>query len=161
MNLYEINDQLMRAFESAVDVETGEIVNEEAYEALDCLQLEFTEKAEGILLWIKNLKAESEALKKEKQAFESRQKAAESKADSLTRYIYGILNGEKFKTEHVAVSWRKSETAEYAGKLDCLPKECIRVKEPELNKTELKRLLKEGAEIPGAKLLVKNNIQIK
>lgn len=161
MNLYTINDLIIRAFESAVDAETGEIVNEEAYEALDGLQMIFAKKTEGILLLIKNLKAESEALKKEKQVFEARQKAAENKAESLTRYVAKILNGEKFKTERVAVSWRKSETAEYTGRIEDLPEECIRLKAPELNKTELKKLLKEGTKIPGAELLTKNNIQIK
>ena len=32
MNLYEINSQIMAAFEAAVDMETGEIINEAAYE---------------------------------------------------------------------------------------------------------------------------------
>ena len=37
----------------------------------------------------------------------------------------------------------------------------IREKEPEVNKTVLKQILKQGAVIPGATLTVKNNIQIK
>ena len=91
MNLYAINDLITQAFDSAVDMETGEIVNEEAYEALDCLQMEFNQKVEGILLWIKNLSAEAEALKKEKMAFADRQAAAERKAESLKKYISGVL----------------------------------------------------------------------
>lgn len=161
MNLYAINDQIMRAFEAAVDPDTGEVVNEEAYEALDSLQMEFSERAEGILLYIKNLRAESEALKKEKQAFESRQRAAEKKAESLTKYIAGVLGGEKFKTERVSATWRKSETVEYVGDVMSLPDDCIRVKEPEIDKTELKKKLKSGVQIAGAYMIAKNNIQIK
>lgn len=33
--------------------------------------------------------------------------------------------------------------------------------DPEVNKTELKKLLKAGTEIPGAKLVTRNNMQIK
>ena len=161
MNLYEINSQIMAAFEAAVDMETGEIINEEAYEALNGLQMERGEKIEGILLWIKNLSADAEALKKEKQAFADRQAAAERKMESLKRYVSGALDGEKFKTDRVAVTWRKSEAAEYAGKITDLPSSCIRVKEPEVNLAELKRKLKEGAIIPGARLVERNNIQIK
>lgn len=161
MNLYDIDQAIEAAFEDAIDMETGEIVNEEAYKALDSLQMEFDKKAEGVLLWIKNLSAEAESLKKEKQAFESRQKAAEKKAESLVRYIAGVLNGKKFKTDRVEVRWRKSESVEYCGDVSKLPKECIREKEPEINKTELKKLLKEGKAIDGAQLVTKQNIQIK
>lgn len=161
MNLYEIDTKIMKAFEKAVDVETGEILDAQAFEELDSLQMMKDEKIEGILLWIKNLSAEAEALKKEKQAFEARQKSATNKADSLKRYISGVLCGEKFKTDQVSVSWRKSEVVDYTGNVYALPDECIIRKEPEVNKTALKKLLKEGTEINGAQLIVRQNIQIK
>lgn len=161
MNLYEIDNRITEAFHSALDPETGEIINEEAYEALDILNIEFDRKAEGILLWIKNLRAQAEALKNEKQAFAERQAAAERKAKSLEAYMSGVLDGRKFATERVSVSWRKSEAAEYSGDVKALPPDCIREKEPEVNKTVLKQILKQGAVIPGATLTVKNNIQIK
>lgn len=161
MNLYAINDLITQAFDSAVDMETGEIVNEEAYEALDCLQMEFNQKVEGILLWIKNLSAEAEALKKEKMAFADRQAAAERKAESLKKYISGVLCGNKFATERVSVTWRKSESVEYSGNVYDLPEELLKYKEPEINKTELKKRLKSGEVINGAELVQRNNMQIK
>ena len=96
MNLYEINERIMEAFDAAVDPETGEIIDSDAYQALNDLQMQLDEKAEGILLWIKNLRAQAEALKKEKQAFESRQQAAERKAESLKQYISNVLKGKRF-----------------------------------------------------------------
>lgn len=161
MNLYEINDQIMEAFERSVDPDTGEIVNAEAYAALDALQMSFDQKAEAVLLLIKNLSADSEAYKREKLAFEARQKAAENRTESLKRYISTALNGAKFSTDRVAVTWRKSEAVEYTGDLQTLPPEFLRIKEPEINRTELKRVLKTGAVIPGASLVIKQNIQIK
>ena len=44
MNLFEINDRIEAAFEAAIDMETGEIVDEVAYEQLDALQMEFGQK---------------------------------------------------------------------------------------------------------------------
>ena len=161
MNLYAINDLITQAFESAVDMETGEIVNADAYEALDSLQMAFDQKAEGILLWIKNLTAEAEALKREKLAFAERQSAAERKAESLKKYISGVLCGNKFQTEKVSVTWRKSEAVEYAGNVYDLPEELMKYKEPEINKTELKKRLKAGEVIAGAELVQRNNMQIK
>ena len=66
MNLYEINAALMQAYDDAVDQETGEIIENEAYKAIDGLQMALEEKTENVLLWIKNLQADAEALKKEK-----------------------------------------------------------------------------------------------
>ena len=80
MNLYQINADIMNAFENALDPETGEIVDMAAYAAIDNLQCELNEKIENILLWIKNLQSDAEALKKEKMAFADRQSRAEAKA---------------------------------------------------------------------------------
>lgn len=161
MNLFEINDRIEAAFEAAVDMETGEIVDEVAYEQLDALQMEFGQKTENILLWIKNLNAEANALKIQKLTFADRQSKAEKKSESLKRYVSKALNGQKFATERVSVTWRKSETAEFVGDVLTLPPECIRMKDPEVDKTALKKALKSGLEINGAVLVEKNNIQIK
>ena len=113
------------------------------------------------MLWIKNLSAEAEALKAEKMSFDVRQKRAERKVESLKRYVSKALEGKKFKTDRVEASWRKSESVEFEGNVMSLPEHCIRVKEPEINKTELKKLLKAGQEIEGAWLVEKQNLQIK
>lgn len=67
----------------------------------------------------------------------------------------------KFSTERVSVTWRKSEAAEYIGDLSSLPEEYLRRKEPEIDKTALKKALKAGEVIEGASLVTRNNMQIK
>lgn len=161
MNLYDIDNAIMDAFERAVDPDTGEITDQLAKNEMDNLQMQMDEKLEGILLWIKNLNAEAEALKKEKMVFASRQSAAERKVESLKRYVSGVLCGEKFNTEKVSVSWRKSQVAEYTGDVEKLPENCIRYIPAEVDKDALKKLLKSGAEIANARLVEKNNIQIR
>ena len=91
MNLFEIDNEIM----NCIDEETGEVID---IEKLDDLQMQREEKIENICLWIKNLKAEAEALKEEKDNFAKRQKAAENKAESLKQYIESYLNGEKYKS---------------------------------------------------------------
>ena len=161
MNLYEIDSRIMEAFESAVDMETGEIVDGEAYKHFDDLQMQFDKKVEGILLWIKDLNAEAEALKKEKQAFEARQKAAENKVTSLKNYVSGALKGEKFKTDRVAVSYRKSTSVELTGDIYSVPEDYLRYKEPEIRKDKIKEAIKAGAGIPGVQLVEKISMQIR
>lgn len=153
MNLYEIDEAIMSCF----DEETGEIFDPEK---LDALELERDKKAEGVALWIKELAAEADALKREKQAFAERQKSAESKMESLKKYLTGYLNGQKFKTTKVAISFRKSEQVQVeAGAF--LPDEFMRYKEPEVDKTALRAALKAGQVIEGASLIQNTNISIR
>lgn len=153
MKLYEIDSAIL----DCVDKETGEIFDIEKFEEL---KLERDAKVESICLWIKNLKAEAEALKAEKETFAQRQKAAENKMESLKRYISSYLDGSKFESAKVKVSFRKSETLEIAeGTI--LPDEYLKYKEPEVNKTELKKAIKAGATFEGVYLVENQNIQIK
>ena len=156
MNLYEIDNAIL----DCVDVETGEIFDAVKFEEL---AMERDEKIENICLWIKNLNAEAEALKAEKDAFAQRQKAAESKAENLKKYIASYLCGTAFKTSKVAVSFRKSVSVELSDDINIssLPDEYLRFKEPEVNKTEIKKALSAGKVIAGAFLVEKQNIQIK
>lgn len=50
---------------------------------------------------------------------------------------------------------------EYSGNVYDLPEELLKYKEPEINKTELKKRLKSGEVINGAELVQRNNMQIK
>ena len=61
MNLFEINQEIM----SCVDMETGELLDEEKFAAL---QINMNDKLEGLGCWIKNLEADAAALKAEELA---------------------------------------------------------------------------------------------
>ena len=54
MNLYEID----AAITACIDPETGEVLDEEA---LNALHMERSAKVESVALWIKNLNAEAAA----------------------------------------------------------------------------------------------------
>ena len=161
MNLYEINAALMQAYDDAVDQEKGEIIENEAYKAIDGLQMALEEKTENVLLWIKNLQADAEALKKEKQAFADRQSRVENKIESLKKYVGGVLEGQKFQTARVSASWRKSDAVEYDGDVFALPEDYIKYSEPTVDKVALKKALKNGEKIKGARLITRQNLQIK
>lgn len=153
MNLYEIDAEIL----GCVDKETGEIFDIDRFEELAMAR---DKKVENICLWIKNLKAQAEALKAEKDSFAQRQKAAENKMESLKRYITGYLEGTPFESAKVKVSFRKSETVEIMEGA-VIPDEYLRFKEPEVNKTELKAALKKGVQIAGVSIVENQNIQIK
>ena len=153
MKLYEIDQAIM----DCIDMETGEIINEEL---LNDLQMERDAKIENVALWIKELKAEAEALKAEKLAFAERQKVAENKMESLKKWLAYALDGQAFKTVRASVTFRKSQAVEVADiwKLD---ENYLRYKEPEADKTAIKEALKAGQTVAGATLVENTSVIIK
>lgn len=153
MKLYEIDQAIM----DCIDMETGEIVNEEL---LNDLQMERDAKIENVALWIKELKAEAEALKAEKLAFAERQRVEENKMESLKKWLAYTLNGEKFKTVRASVTFRTTDKVEVADiyKLD---ENYLRYKEPEADKDAIKKAIKAGQEVAGATLVSSTSVIIK
>ena len=150
MTIYEIDQAIMEC----VDLETGEIIDTDK---LNELELERESKIEGVACWIKDLKAEAEALKNEKQALAERQRVAENKAESLKKWLAYALQGEKFKTPKCAISFRKSEAVEVTDEgLNNLMKEhdeLLTYKAPEPNKTKIKQAIKDGLNVAGVQLV--------
>lgn len=150
--LYEINEQIA----GLVDPETGEIADFEAFEKLN---LDLDTKIKNIALWIVNLRSDAEQLEEQEKKFRDRKTATKNKAESLKNLLDGFLSGEKRSFPEVVISYRKSEqvTVDDDAKLD---DRFLRIK-TEIDKTALKDALNHGESIEGARLEVKNNIQIK
>ena len=150
MTIYEIDQAIMEC----VDLETGEIIDTEQ---LDKLQMERDTKLENVACWIKDLKAEAEALKNEKQALAERQRVAENKAESLKKWLAYVLDGQKFSTSKCAVSFIKTEAVEVTKDgLNNLMKEhdeLLTYKAPEPNKTAIKQAIKDGLSVAGVQLV--------
>ena len=150
MTIYEIDQAIIEC----VDLETGEIIDTEQ---LDKLQMEREKKLENVACWIKDLKAEAEALKNEKQALAERQRVAENKAESLKKWLAYVLDGQKFSTSKCAVSFRKTEAVEVTPDgLNALMHEhdeLLTYKTPEPNKTAIKQAIKDGLNVAGVQLV--------
>lgn len=160
MKLYEID----QAIEACIDLETGEVLDSER---LDALQMERTAKLEGVACWVKNLEAEADALKAEKDNLAKREKAARNKAESLKNWLAYALQGEKLTTAKAAISFRKSESVEVPNQdlfivwASQEHNSLLNYKKPELKMKAIKEALKAGIMLPGARLVERQNIQIK
>lgn len=153
-SLYEINQQLL----DTMDLDTGEIIDTDKF---DQLQLERNDKLENVALWYKNLLSEAAAYKAEKDVFAEKQKRAEAKADSLKKYLDSVLNGNKFETVKVNVSYRKSTSVEVIDQ-EAIPEQYLRsVTTVSPDKTEIAKALKVGELVEGVTLKESSNIQIK
>ena len=159
--LYEIDQEIL----DCVDAESGEILD---VEKLDALQMEREEKLEGVALWIKDMKAEAEAIKAEADKLTARKKALDTKIDGLKNWLTMALDGGKLKTARCNVYQTHSQrlaVADEAGLISFLktledPGRFVRYTE-ELRKDEIKKALKEGYEIPGACLEETESVVIK
>lgn len=153
MNLFQIDEEIM----SCVDMETGEIIDTEK---LEQLSVDRDSKIENIACWIKNLSAEAEALKVQKQIFADRQKTAENKMELLKKYLSGYLDGEKFSTPKVAISFRKTASVNVTD-ITKIPEKYLKYAEPAPDKTAIKAAIKEGVDIAGAEIVEGRSISIK
>ena len=139
MNLFEIENEIMNCW----DQETGEILDSDR---LDQLEMERDTKIENIALYIKNLTADAEALKAEKQSFAERQKAAENKVESLKKYL--------------ATSFRKTSSVNVTD-ISQLPEEFLKFADPMPDKTAIKAAIKAGTSVAGAEIVEGKSMSIK
>lgn len=165
MNLFEINSAIEN-FDFQVDEETGEILN---IDELDNLEMLKDEKVENIALFIKNLKAQENALDSEYKAMYARKKATVNKRQNLEKYLAKALDGKKFETSKCRVSFRRSTQVviededkfiQWAKTFNPrLIKEQVTVKP--VKKEILNALKSDGLSVEYASLKEERNMQIK
>ncbi len=160
--LYEIDQAIL----DCVDLETGEILDAER---LDALQMEREQKLEGVALWVKDLKAEAEAVKEEADKLNARKKALDNKIDSIKAWLTAALNGEKLKTARCNVYQTHSQKVvidDEKALIDMFMaspfgEKFLRIKEPEIDKNALKDSMKQGYEYEFAHLEETESVVIK
>ena len=167
MTLYELGSEYQEML-SLID--NGEIPEEAIADTLEALQGELRDKIDNVACVIKNLKAESEAIKAEAKSLTERSKAKEKRADWLKKYLSAIMQQsgiDKIETERNVIKFGKSSVVEISdGFIEWAKKhseDLLRTKvEVEADKVALKAAIQNGS-VPEdlAKIVEKKNIQIK
>ena len=161
MNLYEINRDLQKLIDSAID-EDGVI--KEGFEA-DIDEM-FAKKAEKLLncaRYIKNETALAKMIKEEEKALAERRKAIEKRVEWFKQYVaHNMEAGEEHQDEYSKISIRKSQAVEILDETK-IPKElCNHVPECwKVDKKAIQASIKAGNEIEGAMLVTNLNLQVK
>lgn len=161
MHLYEINQAIM----ALCDPETGEILD---WEAFDALQMERDIKIENVACWYKNLLAEAAAIRQEELNLAKRRQALESLAETRKRYLSEALGGQKFETARCAITFRKTTKValqDEGAVIDWAQRssrdDVLKYTAPTVSKEKLAKVLKEGTEIPGAALEIGYSMTVK
>ena len=142
------------------------------FDTLDGIEQEFEDKAENVAAYIKSLKAEADDLKEEEAALNRRRKVKENQIYRLKDYLLHsmmTINRTKIDTPKAKLSIRNNaESVQFDDEEQfirlCLARgqdDYLRYKDPELNKTAVKKALQSGMEIDGARLIRTQSLIIK
>jgi len=167
LTLYEINAEINRLVNEAIDPETGEI---QEIAGLDELEMGRVEKVKNIVNLYNYWGAMIEAGRAEMGRLSANVSRLENNRARLKAYVEGNVDpGEKIsdpETGRALVGWRKSKSLEISDEeaaaeycVSHLP-DAVEYKQV-LKKTEIKKAMENGVGIPGCRIIENNNIQIK
>ena len=151
MTIYDIDS----AIAALVDPETGELGD---YEAFQRLQMEREAKIENLALLYKETRATAEAIKAEADKLTQRRRVLEN---NMRR----VLDGEKFTSPRCAVSYRRSGGTETDPEFVDWAREhrpeLLIEQQPKVDTAQLKRELKDGLVCDHARLVERQNVQVR
>ena len=167
-SIYNISNDLKKIYEdldngNGIDLETGEI-KPEIMQQLSISRNELETKAVDYGYVIKAFDDEIDIIEREIERLEER-KAYVKKNKERMKTIVGSAMEEfginKIKSETLQLSFRKSESVEVFDE-SLVDEKFKKVKtEISLDKTAIKNAIKNGEDVQGAKIVEKNNLQIK
>lgn len=163
MRLYEINAEIQRLADSMeFDPETGEILSDtdRLFQQIDSLQME----KKSILTWlaklILNLRSESASLKAEEMRLKRRRDQLGKKEDRLMKILDRECAGQKTNLGIATFSYRKTSHLDVKNSGEAVRwlkqnkyKDCFRVPAPEVAKSEVKKLINSGVNVPGCSVV--------
>lgn len=159
MKIYEINEELRRLFEGVTNA-MGD-VDDVVINRINELVLDKESKLLALAKYIKEMKAESAAMKEAEQDIAKRRKSIEKRVDSASEYLLENLDN-KISDSFIVVSKRKSEAVvideeNISNHIDFVCEKVVRT----IDKVGLKRAMKDGEYFEGVRLEERYSLQIK
>lgn len=164
LKLYEISDQYQSIFDSLYDPETGEIT-EEGQAKLDSLDLVRDNKCVAVASVIRNMESDLETIKFMKEKVKQREELYKKRMEKLEWYLKSNMEAcGVTKINNPLFDIKLSESFAVDDDLEeyLIPD---KFKETEVKvkvlKSEIRKALMKGEEVPGAKLKRNLNLSIK
>lgn len=158
-------EKLEELFIDLIDQETGEVQDAQVIEELqEEIQKQLIKKSTGVLYFMREREMTLESLDAEIKRLQAIKKTYKNNLSSFKNYVVYIMERmgvKKIETPRGILSLRKSSVVDVpdASKLDMkYMKEKI---EYSVDKTKIKKDIKEGKEVNGACIKDKNNLTIK
>lgn len=160
-NLYELTKEFRRLLTilESDDYLSDSAAYAVAQEALDDIQEARDAKLEGCMRVWKSLEAEVHAIEAELKLLKKRKERSEKNLEWLKGWVAGNLLKQTFRCAIGEFKWRTSEAVVPEVEGAEIPPQYARVKViTEPDKTEMKKDLKCGANIPGWRLERRSNL---
>ncbi len=161
MNLYEITWEVLEILH--LQDEDWNLLPEHL-ERLEELKISYTDKFSNIGKYIRNLEADFNAYKQAEVEFKEKKKSVEKKILSLKTYAKNSMlatNRPEVKTEYFTFNFRKSESVEIINEDKITNNFYDIIETKKIDKTAIKKAIKEWAVVEWAELNLNQNLQIK
>ena len=162
MKLYELKaeyQQLMEKIDQYASENEG-LIPDDIDAMLSGIEEDHHNKMVSCACLVKNLEADSAALKKEEKALASRRQASDKKAEAFKKYMAAYaIPGVKINDPRAAISWKKSKSIEILDKSKVPDEYCKIERTPK--KKLIEAAIKSGENIEYASIVEKLNLQIK
>lgn len=157
MTIFQIDEAMM----SLIDMETGEITDIEAFEALE---QDMEQKKRNYICFYKNLAAECTALRDAEKELADRRHKKEKTMENLLNLLDYHQQGAKWECTEGVIKYTKSTATEQTDEqafLEWDGKWNFGDTEFKADKKAIKEAIKSGTEIPGWTVTERQNISIK
>lgn len=159
MTIFEIDE----AIRNLVDPATGDIASIEDFEAL---QMERDKKIENTACLFKENAATIAAIREEEKNLAERRRSLERVNERLQNLLSYELQGSKFESPRVKVSYRKSKTVEIGEDFVRWAQlnnedDLLIWSEPKPNKAAIKDAIEDGREVFDVEIVEHSNMSIK
>jgi len=162
LRLYEIADQYQFLLQDLYDEETG-VVNETALAKLEALNEPFETKCINVTRVFKQIDAEREAIEKERKAMAAREKALQNQVNGLKNYLLSNMDRcmiNEIKCPQFVIKLQNNPPSVDPYDKSLIPDEYKKIS-IEYDIQKIKDDLKNGVDIPGARLVQGKSIRIR
>lgn len=162
LTLYQISQEHRALADALQDMDLDEQTIADTLEAESGL----VEKSQSVAFVIRNMETFADAVKAEADAMADRAKRIRNRADAVKRYLHQCMNlagVQKIEHPQFTISIRKNPESVQIFEEGLLPPDYLREipAKYEPDKALIKAAIKDGHEVPGAKLTRGESLQIK
>ena len=157
MNLYELSNNYLKVLEMDLDEET-------LRDTLDSIEGPWEDKAEAIAKIIRMKIAKKQAVASEKNRLASMEKTVGNDIQFLKQYTEDnmrLIGKTKFEVGIFSFAIQKNPPSVEVYDATLIPPQFLIAQMPQIDKTAIKELLKQGEEVPGAKLKQTEGLRIR
>jgi hypothetical protein len=160
MNLYTLAINYKQVQEMIEDGADYEVVKD----TLQSIEESIQDKSQNIALLIKNINADTEAIKVEEKRLSERRKALENKSTRLKDYLkeqMEFCGVDRIKSTIVSIGIQKNPPVLNIQDGADIPEEYYRQRDPEIDKRKLMQDIKEGFEFDGVTITQTTGVRIR